>query len=172
MAGRSICRWRRDQRDEDPALAQHFPRTLLDLAAHGVQHNVYVRSDVLEASLFVVDRQVYAELTEEFLPTLNKNDPTYPTRMQGLTGAKQDFATMVAGSLLALTEKRYRIEDRVRLLGYLEETLPAIVPQLLPGSRAETLNRIEKLIEDPSLRELHPAVRRLLGRLQGAAKTE
>src|SRR5258708_241952 len=30
MAGCLIRRWRRDQRDEDPALAQHFPRTLLD----------------------------------------------------------------------------------------------------------------------------------------------
>jgi hypothetical protein len=83
---------------------------------------------------------------------------------------KGHFAKMVAGSLLVLTEKQHRIEDRQRLLAYLEDTLPAILPQLLPGSRTETLTRLEQLAEDPSIRELHPALRRLLGRLQGAKK--
>jgi hypothetical protein len=115
---------------------------------------------------------VMLELAEEFVPTLDKNDPTYPTRIQAAAALKGDLATVVTGCLLTLSEDPYSIEDRQRLLDYLEETLPSIMPQLLPGARAETLHRIEKLTEDPSLRKLHPALRRLLGRLQGAAKKE
>src|SRR5712672_1622760 len=48
------CRWA-EQRNENAALAQRFPRTFLDLAAKCVKDNIDIGSDVLEASRFVVN---------------------------------------------------------------------------------------------------------------------
>jgi hypothetical protein len=64
VPGRLIRCRRADQRNENAARAQRFPRTFLDLAAKCVQDNIDVGSDVLEASLFVVNGLIDAELPQ------------------------------------------------------------------------------------------------------------
>jgi hypothetical protein len=105
---------------------------------------------------------VMFELVDEFLPTIKKDDPTYQVRMQGLEGMKQALGSVVAGGLLTLTDRRsVRSSELARLVGYMQETFPLIVPQLPPGVRVETLIRLEKLQSDPAMKDLQPDLREL-----------
>lgn len=118
---------------------------------------------------------VALDLVDEFIPTLDKDDPTYPNRMRGLEGVRGALGGVVAGSLQTLTEREaYRVSERARLVGYMEETLPRLVPRLLPGSRAETLKRLEAMQTDPALADLQPGLgrvrERVLSALDGKAR--
>ncbi len=99
------------------------------------------------------------DLVDEFLPTLDKNDPKYQIRMQGLARMKRGFASSLAGTLQCLTEaENYEVKDRIILIGYLKETLPSILPRLGEGARNETVVRLESMAKDPALRDLQPAL--------------
>jgi len=111
---------------------------------------------------------VMLDLVDEFLPTVRKDDPSYEVRMAGLEKVKQGLATMVAGGLQTLTERdSYRTAERVRLIDYMNETLPAILPRLPAGARVETLVRLESMAKDDGLKDLQPA----LGELSAAARS-
>ncbi len=100
---------------------------------------------------------VMINLTEEVLPSLDKDDPSFPTRMNGLKQMKGGMASIVAGSLQTLTESHaYRTSDLKRFAGYLEATLPDILPELPDGSQTETLARLESFLDDPKMEDLKP----------------
>lgn len=102
---------------------------------------------------------VMLELVDEFLPTIKKDDPSYQVRMQGLERIKGGLATVVSGGLETLTERdSYRGSERVRLVGYMQETFPLIVPRLPPGARAETMIQLAKMQEDSALKDLQPGL--------------
>jgi hypothetical protein len=102
------------------------------------------------------------DLIDEFIPTLNKGDPSYNARMAGFRQSKQGMATEVSGCLTTLTEeKTYRTEERLRLLEYLEKTLPDIMRQLTPAARQEVQIRLNQMVADPSLEPLQAALRNL-----------
>ena len=112
---------------------------------------------------------VMIELMDEFVPTINMDDPTYQVRMQGLDQAKRGLATVVAGGLQTLTERKsYRESELVRLIGYMQETLPLIVPRLLPEARTEILLRLQKMQDDPALKDLQPDLRELHSKVKVA----
>jgi hypothetical protein len=114
---------------------------------------------------------VMLELVDEFLPTIKKDDPTYQVRMQGLDQMRRGLASIVAGSLKTLTEREsYRASELVKLVGYMQETMPVIVPRLPPGARTETLLRLEKMQEDPALKDLQPGLRELFSKVKAAVK--
>ena len=100
---------------------------------------------------------VMIQLVDEFLPTLDKDDPTYPVRMAGLKGAKNGTAIIVAGSLQMLTESRaIRTSELKRLVGYMQDTFPVILRGLPSGSRSETLLRLKSFLDDPKMQHLKP----------------
>jgi hypothetical protein len=106
---------------------------------------------------------VMLELLDQFLPTLDKDDPAYQTRIQALEAIKGSLATIVAGGLQALTERAiYRGTELARLVGYMRETFPLIVPRLSPGARLETTVRLESLQKDPAMKDLHEELGELL----------
>ncbi|WP_166831043.1 kinetochore Spc7 family protein [Thalassoroseus pseudoceratinae] len=110
---------------------------------------------------------VISELVDEFVPTLDANDPDYGVRMQGLEQMRSGLATVVAGSLLSLTETSvYAVEDRRRMIDYLSETLPEILPRLSSANRQETLVRLKELANDPSLQDLKPELTALQSKLK------
>jgi hypothetical protein len=109
------------------------------------------------------------DLVDEFLPTIKKDDPNYQIRMQGLDQMKRGLASVVAGGLQTLTEREsYRDSELVRLAGYMQETFPRIVPSLPPGTRTETLLRLERMQEDPALKNLQPELRGLHSKVKAA----
>jgi hypothetical protein len=104
-------------------------------------------------------------IVDEFVPTLDKNDPSYAVRMNGLKTMKQGLAQMVDGCLVTMTEKKtYRISELVRLAGDMEETLPDIMPQLLPASQQEMRKRLKVLVQS----EKDPQLRAALGKIDAA----
>lgn len=98
------------------------------------------------------------ELLNEILPTLDKEDPSYPVRLQGLEKTRQSLALAVAGALTMLSdfEKVCPATDRKRLVGYLEESMPAIWPELPEASRKEMDIRLEAMSKDGRFQDLQP----------------
>lgn len=100
---------------------------------------------------------IQVQLFDEFVPTLDKNDPTYPVRMQGVAKMKLGMATLVAGNLQTLTESyAFRTADLKRLVGYLQNTLPLILPALTESSRSEIIVRLRSYSDDSNMKHLQP----------------
>lgn len=116
---------------------------------------------------------VMIHLVNEFLPTLDKDDPTYPVRMKGLEGMKNGMAIIVAGSLQTLTESHaYRTSELKRLVGYMQDTFPDILRELPAGTRSETLVRLQTFLDDPKMQHLKPELAALLAVVAKAAEPE
>lgn len=107
------------------------------------------------------------QLIDEFLPTLDQNDPTYPTRMESLDNVRKNLATVVIANLKVLTESHlYRTAELKRLIGYMQDTYPVILPALPEASRAEALQRLRTLIDDPEMQSLQPELKSLLSAVE------
>ena len=103
------------------------------------------------------------QLIDEFLPTLDQKDPTYPTRMESLDNVRKNLATVVIANLKVLTEFHlYRTAELKRLIGYMQDTYPVILPALPEASRTEALQRLRTLIDDPEMQSLQPELKSLL----------
>jgi hypothetical protein len=125
------------------------------------------REAVELAGAFLRSFVVLFEIVDEFAQTLDPNDPTYPSRMQGLEKMKRGTATVVAGNLEMLTERDlYTTEELQSLLSYLQESLPILLPRLPSGARVETLVRLRQMAKDPEMHDLKPGLTLLLGKLQ------
>ena len=101
-------------------------------------------------------------LVNEFTPTLDKNDPKYAVRLQGLAEMKAGLATVLLGALMTVDEPQYyRKETRRRLLGYMKATFPLILPGLTEESRKEILLRLKNISTKPELAELREQLEEL-----------
>lgn len=100
---------------------------------------------------------VMIQLVDEFLPTLDKNDRTYPVRMKGLAQLKHGMAGIVAGTMQTLTESHaYRSAELKRLVNQMRRTFPEILPAIPEGSRSEALVRLRSFLDDPKMQHLKP----------------
>jgi hypothetical protein len=114
---------------------------------------------------------VELDLVDEFVLTLDKSDPKYVIRMQGLETMKLGLAQIVSGLLVTLTERdRYRDSELVRLVAYMQETLPAVAQRMSPAARTETVARLQQMQEDPKMKHLQPGLRELLGKVQNVVE--
>src|SRR5437867_11934371 len=62
-----LCRGWANNRNENPAFLQRLPRTLLRLAADGIEHNVHVMHHILKSCLLVIDWFVHSQLPQKRL---------------------------------------------------------------------------------------------------------
>jgi hypothetical protein len=109
------------------------------------------------------------KLGDEFIPTLDKNDPSYSIRIEGLKNMRTGYAGTVMGSLMTIEDREScSSKDRVRFIGYCQDTFPYIVPQLLEGSQKETVIKLQNLIKDPKMHDLKPNLQGLLEKVQNA----
>jgi hypothetical protein len=116
---------------------------------------------------------VMIELVNELLPTFDKDDPTYPVRMDGLSQLRSGLASVVAGNLVTLTESHaYRTSELKRLAGYMEKTLPDLLPELPPGSRSESLIRLRSFLNDPKMQHLKPELEALVAAAEKACQPD
>ncbi len=110
-------------------------------------------------------------LVDEFLPSLKKDDPTYPVRIEGLAKMKQGLGSLVTGSLQTVSERNsYRTSELVRLIGYMQETFPKIVVSLAPGTRTEVIVQLDQLQKDPAMQDLQPGLGELHARVNASLK--
>jgi hypothetical protein len=105
-----------------------------------------------------------AALIDEFLPTLNKSDPTYPTRMAGLAQITTGFAQTVQGNVLTLGDPRgYSRTSRERLAKIVVSVWPRMVSHLPPLSAREFQGTLQKLADS----DADPEIRRVLKTMPG-----
>jgi hypothetical protein len=111
-------------------------------------------------------------LVPELLQRIDPDAPDYQIRMGGLDQMRRGLATMLAGVLSSLRDKKtYSSVLRIRLVGYLDETLPAMIPHLTPDSQAETVRQLETMVKAPELEDLRAPLTQLLEKAREAAKT-
>lgn len=112
---------------------------------------------------------VELRLVDEFALTLDKNDPKYAVRMRALDNLKVSLAQIVTGLLIMLTERdQYSSTELVRLLDYMQETVPSIAPRLSPDVAKDTVARLQQMEKDQRLKDLQPGLRELLAKVQNA----
>lgn len=159
-------------RDRSLPLGARFPQAMNYMqVANGVNKLYlagFIKKEVRDCELVeLVGSQyrtiaVVLDLVDEFLPTIDKNDPSYPARMQGLDRMTRGLATTVAGGLQTLTERQnFRPSELARLVGHMRQTFPRIVPRLPPASRTETLSRLDEMRRDPAAKDLQPGLTEL-----------
>ncbi len=114
---------------------------------------------------------VITEILNAFIPTLNKNDLTYEVRMQGLEKFREGLEMAVAGTLQTLTERTgYSTAELKRLLGFMQQTYPDLLPVLPPGSRQEAIVRLQSFGKDPAMADLNPELARLADQVEPLPK--
>ena len=111
-------------------------------------------------------------VSDDFVPTIKKDDPKYQVRMDGVETMKRGLATVIAGSLTTLTERNtYRTAELIKFAGYMQETLPRLVPSLPPGAQAETVSRLDEMLKDPAMTDLHSSLNDLRLKVKTALKS-
>lgn len=104
-------------------------------------------------------------LSDEFLASLPANDSRREVRKEGIEKMKSGASSLIAGAFLSLTEIGiYTPEQRMRLVDYLKQTVPAISGRLPSATQTEFLLRTKSL----SKSEKHHAVRQRLNELADA----
>ena len=166
-------------RNRSLPLKARFPQALNHFQASGQFLKLYVSAFVeketrdceiveLMGAVFR-STMVMLELVDEFLPTLDKEDPSYEVRLEGLEQMRRGLASVVSGGLLTLTERSsYSSTELARLVGYMQETFPLIVPQLPPGARSETMIQLKKLQGDSAMKDLQPLLEKLRGQVENS----
>lgn len=83
---------------------------------------------------------------------------------------KSGLGTVVAGTLVTLTERQAFGTSNLKILvGYMEATLPSILPALSEGGRAESVIRLRSFLEDPEMQHLRPELDALVEAVDGVA---
>ncbi len=95
---------------------------------------------------------IMAEKMDEFMATIPKDDPTYPTRRAGMSQMKFGMYQIVTGTLTTLTEREsYRVASRLRLAGYLRVTLPDLLPYLTQENQGDVLTHLDQIaLKEPN----------------------
>lgn len=170
-------------RDRSLPLGQRLPDALTYMESSGQLLQVYLIAftqkavgdseliELLGAQLRV--SVVMTELANELLPTLDKNDPSYPVRLQGIQQMKNGMATVVAGSLQTLTEfNNYRTSELKKFAGYLEATLPVLISELPSDRQSEFLTRLQSFLDDPKMQSLKPELDALVATVEETVTTK
>ena len=166
--------------DESLPLGVRFPQAIAHLKATSELLKVYLGSYLKKATgtgemVELMGSQLRStrtllRLVDEQLPTLDPNAADYQTRMAGLDQMRHGLATMVAGVLTSASDREGLSPAlRLRLVGYLDAELPAMIPYLTADSRAEAVRRLETLAGGDEPEELKAALAQLLGKAKEAA---
>ena len=153
-----------DQRMRNASQLMHSTNQLLKLYMAAFTPRAVGGDELVEimGSQLRISTVVF-QLVNEQLPTLDKNESTYPVRMQGLKQMRNGTASIIFGCLQTLTESQtYRMSERKRLTEHLQKVFPQIVPELSPENYSELLIRVRDLAADSEMGQLSSELKRLL----------
>jgi hypothetical protein len=98
-------------------------------------------------------------LANEFVATIPKDDPKLEVRMQGFAKMKIGLVGTFDGAILSLSEKKaYRTSARIRLCGYLQETLPSVIGEFPATVQTEIPLRIKRMQENETDADMKKAL--------------
>jgi hypothetical protein len=110
---------------------------------------------------------VISQILDAFIPTLDKNDRTYEVRMQGLEKFREGLEMAVAGTLQTLTERAaYNTAELKRLLGFMQQTYPVLLPGLPQGTRQEAIDRLQSFRKNPAMADLNAVLTTLVDQVE------
>lgn len=112
---------------------------------------------------------VMTSLVDEFLQTIDMNDPKNAARQQGLKQMKNGMSSVVAGALQTLRESStIRSSERKRLCRSLQSTLPDILPQLSDATQQEFRSTMKSFMGDSSMQNLNPELSDMVSAVEKA----
>lgn len=145
----------------DPTLA-YFTATndLLQVYLAGFQKDQIGDTELVELMGFEFRTAVLLlDMVARSQRSLKPTDGNYQQAMNGVARMKNGLAMVAAGSITTLGERTsFRTSERLRLLGYMKETFPAMLAPLSPDARAEVLTRLEGMAADTALAPLRPGI--------------
>lgn len=136
------------------------------IAAHNAGTGYSTELVYLQGSLLTIARQALL-LFDEFIPTLDPEDATYQTRMQGLRQVKDGMATIVNGAMLSMRETTvYSGAERLILAKYLASEAPAILAHLDKDVRRKIEVKLKELQAEETDKAVRGTLSVLLGKLE------
>ena len=66
-------------------------------------------------------------------------------------GMRVGLGTTMSGCILSIERREFQGEALARFIGHVRETFPALARNVPPGTRAEALQRLTALTQDPAL---------------------
>jgi hypothetical protein len=105
----------------------------------------------------------------ETAPGLDPEDPEQTAVLQGYARAQSIGRTAVADTVEQLGAADVSAEERRRVLGLLQQSLPSILPGLTPAAQQELLASLRQLDADAARSELDPDLGLLIDESQRAA---
>ena len=148
---------------------------LVDGYVEGVKQTMIVyfepssRGIILDAEIIEVFglmlklAQETTRTANEFMASIPKDDPKLSVRQEGFVRMKEGLVTTFDGAIISLGETTfYRAQTRVRLCGYLQETLPPILREFPTTVQTEIPLRIKRMEENESDEQVKKALGNLI----------
>jgi hypothetical protein len=138
--------------------AQQAASQLLKLYLAALGKGAVAGVDVIEVMGAVLRTTVAMSIPlDDFIATLDKNDRTYATRMNGLNQIKKGVGEMAEGALTTLSERDvFQKDELVRLIAYIDETFPPLMAHMRPETQKSTLAQMDSLLRNPAMKDLAP----------------
>jgi hypothetical protein len=93
---------------------------------------------------------VLSGLVDEFKATLDKKDPTFTTRLSGLTQMNSTMSSVLQSALLRASEPKALKPDTLdRLLKSFDENFPILIKTVPPAVRKETVAKLREMSDKP-----------------------
>lgn len=107
--------------------------------------------------------QETVSMANEFMASIPKDDPKLSVRQEGLARMKDGLVTTFDGAIISLGETNaYQAQARIRLCGYLQETLPPILREFPKSVQTEIPLRIKRMEESESNNQVKKALGNLI----------
>jgi hypothetical protein len=111
------------------------------------------------------------EVSEEFLPTIPKDDPNLKARLAGLDKMRMGLAQFIQGTLQTITEKStYSLAEQRRLIGYAKETFPGLWSRMTAGGQLDMSKKLEEMTKDDGLKDIQAELKELQEAIKKAEK--
>lgn len=110
---------------------------------------------------------------DEYTPTLDKSEAGYAYRVNNLKGIQNALGAMIAGSIQLLAEQRtYKSPELKRLIGYQQNSVAVIFPDLSKEAQDEIKTRLDKYSKDGQMSYLNPELGNLVSKINEVAAQE
>lgn len=107
---------------------------------------------------------------DEYVPTLDKSEAGYEYRMNNLKGIQTALGNMIAASIQLLAEPRtYKSPELKRLIGYQQDCVTVVFPNLSKEAQEEIKTRLDKYSKDGQMSYLNPELEQFVSKINEVA---